>query len=212
MPLLKDVLSFDAPDAAFYVWIKVPDGYTSAGFCGDLLDKVGIVATPGTGFGKSGEGYFSQDFIGFKRRGEHGDKKLIRRNPALTTLRLCSEPSVERCCHHRQFRGRVGVGQAPAKGAAVADLRMGNIGHGLVDEGLVFLDKRTAGHLGLSGHRTNSKFSILCADVAQFVELIQIDQDCWLRYPEIHGRDQALPTCERLGFIAVLSFARERIF
>ena len=48
----------DAPEAAFYVWIKVPAGYTSAGFCGELLDKVGIVATPGTGFGRSGEGYF----------------------------------------------------------------------------------------------------------------------------------------------------------
>jgi LL-diaminopimelate aminotransferase len=44
--------------AAFYVWIKVPKGQTSAGFCSLLLDKAGIVATPGNGFGAAGEGYF----------------------------------------------------------------------------------------------------------------------------------------------------------
>ncbi|HTB23567.1 MAG TPA: LL-diaminopimelate aminotransferase [bacterium] len=44
--------------AAFYVWIKVPAGRSSAEFCGLLLEKAGIVATPGNGFGAAGEGYF----------------------------------------------------------------------------------------------------------------------------------------------------------
>ncbi len=45
------------PRATFYVWIPVPKGYTSASFCARLLDRAGIVTTPGSGFGKSGEGY-----------------------------------------------------------------------------------------------------------------------------------------------------------
>lgn len=45
------------PAATFYVWIPVPEGYTSASFCTHLLTKAGIVTTPGNGFGKSGEGY-----------------------------------------------------------------------------------------------------------------------------------------------------------
>ena len=45
------------PQATFYVWIPVPKGYTSASFCAHLLEKAGIVTTPGNGFGKSGEGY-----------------------------------------------------------------------------------------------------------------------------------------------------------
>ncbi|MGB5993778.1 MAG: LL-diaminopimelate aminotransferase [Candidatus Deferrimicrobiaceae bacterium] len=45
------------PKATFYVWIPVPKGYTSASFCAHLLEKTGIVTTPGSGFGKSGEGY-----------------------------------------------------------------------------------------------------------------------------------------------------------
>lgn len=44
--------------AAFYVWVKVPQGHSSAGFCSLLLEKAGIVATPGNGFGAAGEGYF----------------------------------------------------------------------------------------------------------------------------------------------------------
>jgi LL-diaminopimelate aminotransferase len=48
-----------APAAAFYVWARVPAPYkSSADFCAALLDKAGIVATPGNGFGAAGEGYF----------------------------------------------------------------------------------------------------------------------------------------------------------
>jgi len=45
------------PKASLYVWAKVPDGYTSAEFAADLLDKVGVVVTPGAGYGRNGEGY-----------------------------------------------------------------------------------------------------------------------------------------------------------
>ena len=45
------------PQATFYVWIKCPEGRDSASFCARLLDEADIVITPGTGFGKHGEGY-----------------------------------------------------------------------------------------------------------------------------------------------------------
>lgn len=44
-----------APKATFYVWMKTP-GSDSMEFATDLL-KVGVVVTPGVGFGKYGEGY-----------------------------------------------------------------------------------------------------------------------------------------------------------
>ncbi len=50
-------LDVDAPAASFYVWFPVPKGQTSAGFAKLLLEKAGIVATPGNGFGDAGEGY-----------------------------------------------------------------------------------------------------------------------------------------------------------
>jgi len=45
------------PRAGLYIWAKVPDGYTSVEFAQDLLDQVGVVVTPGIGYGKTGEGY-----------------------------------------------------------------------------------------------------------------------------------------------------------
>ena len=48
----------DRPQATIYVWPKVPKGYTSASFCELVLDKAGVVLTPGNGYGEYGEGYF----------------------------------------------------------------------------------------------------------------------------------------------------------
>ncbi|MBT9160512.1 MAG: LL-diaminopimelate aminotransferase [Dehalococcoidia bacterium] len=45
------------PRASLYIWARIPEGYTSAGFAAKLLDEVGIVVTPGTGYGACGEGY-----------------------------------------------------------------------------------------------------------------------------------------------------------
>ncbi len=56
--LLNDIgLEAKPPKAGLYIWAKVPPGYTSAEFANDLLDKVGVVVIPGTGYGSSGEGY-----------------------------------------------------------------------------------------------------------------------------------------------------------
>ncbi|HUT96578.1 MAG TPA: LL-diaminopimelate aminotransferase [Dehalococcoidales bacterium] len=45
------------PKAGLYIWAKVPKGYSSVEFTTDLLERVGVVVTPGTGYGKNGEGY-----------------------------------------------------------------------------------------------------------------------------------------------------------
>jgi LL-diaminopimelate aminotransferase len=42
----------------FYVWARVPGELRSVEFCARVLDSTGVVATPGVGFGRSGEGYF----------------------------------------------------------------------------------------------------------------------------------------------------------
>ena len=45
------------PKASLYVWAHIPQGYTSLEFTNDLLEQVGVVVTPGTGYGRNGEGY-----------------------------------------------------------------------------------------------------------------------------------------------------------
>ena len=41
-----------------YIWLRVPQGYTSWEFFDELLEKCQVVGTPGSGFGPAGEGYF----------------------------------------------------------------------------------------------------------------------------------------------------------
>lgn len=50
---------WNVPDSqgTMFVWLPVPEGYTSGSFCEALIDKAGVVGTPGTAFGPMGEGY-----------------------------------------------------------------------------------------------------------------------------------------------------------
>ena len=61
-------LAVDMPPAAFYVWIAVPKGYSSTAFTAHLLEKAGIVTTPGNGFGTAGEGYIRMTLTTPKER------------------------------------------------------------------------------------------------------------------------------------------------
>lgn len=45
------------PKASFYIWARTPKGFTSSETAGKLLEEVGVVCTPGVGFGPTGEGY-----------------------------------------------------------------------------------------------------------------------------------------------------------
>ncbi|MCR5286248.1 MAG: LL-diaminopimelate aminotransferase [Treponema sp.] len=51
-----------------YIWFKVPEGYTSWSFFDELLDKCNVVGTPGSGFGKCGEGFLRLTAFGNKER------------------------------------------------------------------------------------------------------------------------------------------------
>jgi LL-diaminopimelate aminotransferase len=45
------------PKATFYIWTKVPSKFDSMGFVSHLLNRAGVLTTPGNGFGVAGEGY-----------------------------------------------------------------------------------------------------------------------------------------------------------
>ena len=56
-------LAVDMPKATFYLWCQVPARGTgrapmSKSFCQTLLEQTGVCVTPGTGFGRGGEGRF----------------------------------------------------------------------------------------------------------------------------------------------------------
>jgi LL-diaminopimelate aminotransferase len=45
-----------SPQATFYVWMPVPGG-DDVRFAAEMIEKVGVLVTPGSGFGPSGKGY-----------------------------------------------------------------------------------------------------------------------------------------------------------
>ncbi len=50
-------LDVPLPRATFYLWVPVPEGYTSVKFAESLLEKAGVAVAPGIGYGRRGEGY-----------------------------------------------------------------------------------------------------------------------------------------------------------
>jgi LL-diaminopimelate aminotransferase len=65
------------PKATFYIWSKVPSGYTSVGLATELLEKANIAVTPGTGYGSAGEGYIRLSITLADSRLEEGAKRLL---------------------------------------------------------------------------------------------------------------------------------------
>jgi LL-diaminopimelate aminotransferase len=45
------------PKATLYIWMPTPSGISSVSFAGDVLEKTGVIVTPGVGYGQRGEGY-----------------------------------------------------------------------------------------------------------------------------------------------------------
>ena len=65
------------PAATFYIWAKIPQGYTSIEFTKKLLDEAGIAVTPGIGYGKEGEGYIRFSLTISDDRLERGVCRLL---------------------------------------------------------------------------------------------------------------------------------------
>lgn len=71
----KKGIEYFNSESTFYVWAKVPEGFTSMGFSEHMIEKYGTVVTPGSILGASGEGWFracfackTKDLLEFENR------------------------------------------------------------------------------------------------------------------------------------------------
>lgn len=60
-----------------YVWLKTPQGVSSWEFFDLLLEKCGVVGTPGSGFGAGGEGFFRLTSFNTKENTEKALAKIV---------------------------------------------------------------------------------------------------------------------------------------
>lgn len=64
----------EKPAGTMFVWASIPDSYQdSESFVADLLDKTGVLVTPGSAFGPSGEGYVRMALV----QSEDTMKKIV---------------------------------------------------------------------------------------------------------------------------------------
>lgn len=66
--------------ATMYMWLKVPKGQSSKQFCKMVMDKTGVVFTPGVAFGQGGDGYFRVSLVQPEKRLKEAVKRLKEAN------------------------------------------------------------------------------------------------------------------------------------
>lgn len=64
------------PLGTFYIWAPVPKGFDSASFAEYVLEKAGVIITPGNGYGQYGEGYFRVSITIPEERIKEGLRRL----------------------------------------------------------------------------------------------------------------------------------------
>ena len=69
-------LQVASPKACLYIWARVPEGFTSAEFAASLLDDLTVVVTPGSSYGRHGEGYIRLSLTTPDERVDKGVERL----------------------------------------------------------------------------------------------------------------------------------------
>lgn len=63
-------IGWNVPDSqgTMFVWAKIPEGYeSSADFCIRLMERTGVIVTPGSAFGSEGEGYVRMALVVYEQ-------------------------------------------------------------------------------------------------------------------------------------------------
>jgi LL-diaminopimelate aminotransferase len=51
-------IEIEPPKGTIYIWAPVPEGQTSASFAEEVLERAGVIVSPGSAYGPNGEGFF----------------------------------------------------------------------------------------------------------------------------------------------------------
>ncbi len=66
--------------ATMYLWLKIPKGYNSKTWCKMVLDKTGVVFTPGIAFGEHSDNYFRTSLVAPDQRLHEALDRLEKAN------------------------------------------------------------------------------------------------------------------------------------
>jgi hypothetical protein len=115
--------------------------------------------------------------------------------------------------YHRcgKIAGWIGVYTSPANGSSMPDLRVGHLLDASGDQRCVLGDQRITHDFEVWRHRPDDDRVTVVADALERIDLGQVDQQLGRCEPELHHRQQALPTSNDLGIIAALGEQLQRL-
>ncbi len=95
-------------------------------------------------------------------------------------------------------------------GAAIANLGMGNMGHGFVEQRRYSLCQGAALYRSLAGHRAAAKAALVLSNEEQLVDSIEIYQTSRLGQAKVHRWHQALSSGQELGISTIVREQNKR--
>ena len=138
----------------------------------------------------------AQNLARFERRCHEIKKKIIDVDRALAILAGHDKFGVERNYRCGPVTGRIRVGHAAADRALVADLHVANVSGALRQQRTDLLEQLRRFDLIMGGHRPDAYLVTLFANVREICDAADIDEQRRRRQPQLHRRDQAMPTGE----------------
>jgi L-glutamine---4-(methylsulfanyl)-2-oxobutanoate aminotransferase len=66
-----------APRGSFFIWLPVPQGFTSSTFADFLLERANVAVAPGIGFGNCGEGYVRVGLLTSEERLQEAARRIV---------------------------------------------------------------------------------------------------------------------------------------
>ena len=136
---------------------------------------------------------FRHKLVGGKRC-RHDALEEIRRRYRTETARAAGDDRrIQRCRHQAPFRRRIGMRQAPAERAAIADRRVGHQTRDLAEQA----PERAAAHHAFNSRvpyrRADMQRCVLHQKAVEFANAIEVDEMARPSQAERHHRNEALP-------------------
>ena len=143
-------------------------------------------------------------------------RRVVRREHLASRNRSCAprtprdDRRVQGEHSSRQLRGWIGVGEASADSASIADVDMPDLADSRGQQRPALSDDGRALDRPLPGHGAEGQSTILNLQKRQLGHSVQVDQMRGPGQAEIHERHEALPASERLRFVAQLGQGGQR--
>ena len=151
--------------------------------------------------GKHRQPRLDQQFIVAQRRRHDALEEIARRDGALAARALGQNLAVERRQHQRPFGRWIGVRQAAAERAAVADRIMGDVAHHVGEQLAERALADRAVERGMAHTRADHELAVGDGEPIERIDAVDVDEMSRLGEPERHGRHQALAAGEHASVL-----------